>query len=323
MAPVLESTDARNKLDDLSGVQIQPGENPYDALINACKDDPVEIQSLYSTHRVTRNAQQKEKFLSPDFKELIIDPFLLRLEDKDVEPCFRDPRNCLVFWARPPDHIVKLAVHIQALLKRAASGLWLMPAQRMHLTTLEIAHSRTPEDIEDLLRQLRPSIAKITNYTYSHRARLVKPMVSFDLAAVAVSFLPAAGEPALVAADTVDAGAPGIVEGDGYTYHHLRRDIFESVRGTGVEIASRYVVPSAHITLGRYLRQTDHLTPEMRRQWIETIEGINKWLQDEVWDREDGEFSGEWIVGQERGLDARSGRLWYGGGRTIMVGEGF
>lgn len=41
MSPALESTDARNKLEDLSGVKIQPGENPYKALIKACNDDAV------------------------------------------------------------------------------------------------------------------------------------------------------------------------------------------------------------------------------------------------------------------------------------------
>lgn len=85
-----------------------------------------EIQSLYSTHRRKRNSQQKDKFLSPDFSELVIDPVLLRLENPDIEPGFQDPRNCLVFWARPPDHIVKLATHLQALLKKAAPSRFLL-----------------------------------------------------------------------------------------------------------------------------------------------------------------------------------------------------
>jgi hypothetical protein len=38
---VLESTDVRNKLEDLSGVVLKPGENPYNALIEACHNDPV------------------------------------------------------------------------------------------------------------------------------------------------------------------------------------------------------------------------------------------------------------------------------------------
>ena len=41
MSPTLESTDARNKLEDLSGIKIAPGENPYEALIKACNNDPV------------------------------------------------------------------------------------------------------------------------------------------------------------------------------------------------------------------------------------------------------------------------------------------
>ncbi len=79
-----------------------------------------EIQALYSAHRTNRNGQQKAKFLTPDFKELIIDPFLFRLEKKKLHPGFEDPRNCLVFWARPPDHVIKLASHLQQRLKEAA-----------------------------------------------------------------------------------------------------------------------------------------------------------------------------------------------------------
>lgn len=41
MAPILESTDVKNKLEDLSGVVIKPGENPYNALIETCGNDPV------------------------------------------------------------------------------------------------------------------------------------------------------------------------------------------------------------------------------------------------------------------------------------------
>lgn len=185
MSPALVSTDAKNKLEDLSGAKIQPGENPYKALIEACGNDAVrskvlylrqmawlgitvspavcasplavgcdyrdaheisrvttrhkhaniceaqaEIESLYSTHRVARNAQQKDKFLSPEFKEVLIDPFLLRLENPSMEPGFSDPRNCLVFWARPPEHVVKLAAHLQSLLKKAAPSRWTMSPHR-------------------------------------------------------------------------------------------------------------------------------------------------------------------------------------------------
>lgn len=203
-----------------------------------------------------------------------------------------------------------------------------MPPHRMHLTTLEITHSRTPAEIDQIVTQMRPTIPALASFTFAHRSRLVRPMVSYDLAAFAVSFLPAAGEPvtspppAAAAAAASDGGGQHEVD-DSYTYHHLRRDVFDLARTTGVDVDSRYVVPSAHITLGRYLTQEDHATPAARERWTRAIDEINAWLEKEVWDSAEASFLGEWIVGQEKGIDARSGRLWYGGGRTIMMGEGF
>ncbi|KAM0552560.1 hypothetical protein ACHAPJ_007888 [Fusarium lateritium] len=315
--------DARNKLEDLSGIQLQPGENPYNALIKACDDNAAEIQTLYSVHRTKRNAQQADKFVASDFHELIIDQTLLRLEDPSVEPGFSDNRNCLVVWARPPDHIIRLTTKLQELLKKAAPSVWLMPSHRQHLTTLEVAFSKTPQEIAAFISQLRPSISDIANCTYSHRSRLVKPMISYDLSAFALSFLPASGEPNLSPPLTEPVVTEGITQGDDYTYHHLRRDVFDQVQASGVVVGSRYQVPSAHITLGRYLNHDDHDTPEKRANWVKVIDEINEWLQKEVWDNPDSEFIGEWLVGHERGLDVRSGTLWYGGGKTIMLGEGF
>ncbi|KAK4240226.1 RNA ligase/cyclic nucleotide phosphodiesterase [Achaetomium macrosporum] len=309
-----------NKFEDLSGVEIKPGDNPFDALINACHGSPAKIQSLYATHRTARNAQQREKFLTSEYKGLNIDSILLRLENPEIEPVFQDPRHCLVFWARPPDHIVKLACHVQTLLQKSAPNLWLMPPHRMHLTTLEVAHSKTAEEIASLVSRIRHAIPALAGLTFARRSRLVKPMLSYDLSAIALSFLPAAGEEVL--SPPPAAPSPDGTETDSYTYHHLRRDVF-NMASESVAIGSRYMVPSAHITLGRYLTQKDHETPEMRERWISTIEDINAWLEKEVWDVQDGKFIGEWIVGQERGLDARCGTLWYGGGRTIMTGEGF
>jgi len=193
----------------------------------------------------------------------------------------------------------------------------------MHLTTLEVTHSKTAEEIGKLVGKMKEGLPEIASHTYTHRARLVKPFVSYDLAAFALSFLPASGERVLSPAPVRPGEDDRFSRDDGYTYHHLRRDIFGMAQGTGVDIESRYVVPSAHITLGRYLTQDDHDTTEARGAWIRKMDEINAWLEKEVWDGEDAAFIGEWIVGQERGLDARCGPLWYGMGRTICVGEGF
>lgn len=157
----------------------------------------------------------------------------------------------------------------------------------------------------------------MTDYTFSHRARLIKPALSYDGAALALSFLPAAGEKLPSNSRTV--------ADDNFTYHHLRRDLFSIVKATGVSVDSRYVVPSSHITLARFLAQSDHDSPEKMERFLEEVERINRWLVEQFWPQEGVEWTGdgEWIVGEEKGLDCREGKLWYGGGQTVRLGKGF
>ncbi|EFX04557.1 hypothetical protein CMQ_1485 [Grosmannia clavigera kw1407] len=360
MVPPLESTDVRNNYEDLSGAEIRPDDNPYESLIAASNDDPplqTQMQARYAVHRTTRNAQQRAKFLASDFQEVLVDPFLLRIENPSIEPAFEDPRHCVVFWARPPEHILRLADRVQQMLKKAAPNLWLMPLYRMHMTALEICHSRTPAEVDVVRRTMASArtaesdengIAALVNYPYRHRARLVRPMISYDLAAIALSFVPAAGEPSaspppvapgVTPLSGVGSSSSSSSSPDAYTYHHLRRDLFTRARDSGVDVASRYVVPSAHITLARFLCQDDHATLAARHAWIDALDAINVWLERVVWPATwqptasthppspppppQDRLVGEWIVGQEKGLDARVGPLWYGQGRTVMLGEGF
>ena len=79
---------------------------------------------------------------------------------------------------------------------------------------MEITHSLTAPEIDALVDQMMPHVPEITEYTLTHRARLVKPMISFDAQALALSFLPAAGE------------AGRSLEEDKYSYHQLRRDLY-------------------------------------------------------------------------------------------------
>jgi len=213
-----------------------------------------------------------------------------------------DPRNCLVFWARPSVTVMDLIGRIQSRLKNFAPNLWLMPRDNLHMTVLEITHSTTPEFITTLIERMKPSLEKIVNHPRSHRARLVKPLLSFDAAALAVSFVPAAGK-----------------EGDDYTYHHLRRDFYSMSKAANVGVTSRYIVPSAHITIARLVTARDHedagvVDRNKMKGWMDLVWEINAEI--ESWD-------GEWTVGEERGVDCRGGRLWYGGGETVMKAEGF
>ncbi len=203
-----------------------------------------------------------------------------------------------------------------------------MPLDNLHMTAMEVTHSLTIEEINHLVSILLPNVDAIVDLPYHHRARLIKPMVSYDSAALALSFVPASGE-----AVPEDRRASE----DEYTYHHLRRDLYTSIENAGVKVASRYVVPSAHLTIARFntlnvfgggdgpMDRGPALDPKKRRRWIREIELINAWLETEYWPQSGKEIrpGGEWIVGDERGIDFRKGPLWYGGGETIKLGTSF
>jgi vesicle-fusing ATPase len=198
-----------------------------------------------------------------------------------------------------------------------------MPIDNLHITVLEITHSKTASEIDSLAAKLQPKIEEIVNTSFSSpnkRARLIKPALGFDAAAIALSFVPAAGE---------SLPANRQKDHDNFTYHHLRREVYAECSETGVKVDSRYVVPSAHLTIGRFIKPTDfesdgNVDPEKMKKLVSVIEEVNKWLQ-EFWPDENNGIKdgGEWVVGQGKGLDLRMGTVWYGGGRSIMVGKGF
>ncbi|KAJ7147687.1 RNA ligase/cyclic nucleotide phosphodiesterase [Mycena crocata] len=280
--------------------------NPFDSLIEASGHDPEEIQARYETHRTTRNAQQKIKFLSPEFDGVSVDPILLRLEDASIEPGFVDTRNSMNVIVRPPEKVRKLIRKCQDKLQEIIPNLWIAPQTALHMTVLEVAHSRTVEEIALLAEQLSGVAPSIVNHPRTHHTRLVKPLLSFDASALALSFLPCP---------------------DAYTYHHLRRDLFSLARTAVVELGGRYVVPSAHVTVGRFIRAEDLRTdervdPGKVRKLVARIEDINAWLEREF--GVEGSEAMEWIVGEETGLEWRTGLVWYGfGGETLAMGEAF
>lgn len=365
---------AKVAVEDLSGTSTPVTANPYDGLIQACNNDPKQIQARYQHHRISRNAQQKDKILSPKFPGWILDDTLTKLDGPQRDADFEDPRNCLVFWARPTSKIKHLIQVVQQKLKDAVPDIWLMPIDNLHMTALEIAHSLTPPQIEALAAKLLPASQMIADYPSNprHSARLIKPSLSFDAAALALSFVPAAGE--ALPSPNLPSAASRKAQDDDYTYHHLRRDVYSLVTKAGIEVGSRYVVPSAHLTIARFNTPNpfDPENPldaaagrdEMKRmKLLKEMETINSWLEQEFWPRparprrsvtqilgdghtdvngedrmrgespgeaEDAETTmmeaikpgGEWIVGEEKGLDFRKGTLWYGGGETIYLGKG-
>lgn len=204
-----------------------------------------------------------------------------------------------------------------------------MAPDKLHMTAMEITHSLTAPEIDVLVDRLKPVCHDIADVKPDRCARLVKPMLSYDAAAVALSFVPAAGE-------SLPSNRDRTTEDDKYTYHEYRRDLYAAISNSGVSVASRYVVPSAHLTVARFNSanvfgggEASHDVDagrrvEKRQRWIRGIELINEWLEREFWpkdDKSDINGGGEWILGNEKGLDFRKGTLWYGGGETIYLGK--
>jgi vesicle-fusing ATPase len=90
-----------------------------------------------------------------------------------------------------------------------------MPRDNQHITVLEVTHSKTAPEIKTIVDTIQDKAPTITNYTHDHRSRLIKPLIGFDASALALSFVPAAGE-------GLHSGRKP--EDDKFTYHHLRRD---------------------------------------------------------------------------------------------------
>jgi len=185
------------------------------------------------------------------------------------------------------------------------------------MTTFEIAQSLTKEEIDGRLATVLSRLEDITDYTFTHRTKLVKPMLSYDASAIALTFVPDSAKAEKV-----------------YTYHHVRRDLYNICKSTGVAINTRYVLPSAHLTIGRLVTEEDHsstvggknaLDTTKLRAWVKVLDDLNEWLQKRYWPEHGATplSEGQWVVGQEKGLDCSRGTLWYGDGQRIWLGRGF
>ncbi|EIN06647.1 hypothetical protein PUNSTDRAFT_71911 [Punctularia strigosozonata HHB-11173 SS5] len=289
--------------------------NPFSAVVEAAHDDPAEIQKVYTAHRTQRFAKQRSLFLSEAFKPEV-DTILQRTLDPSIEPGYVDPRHSIVLWARPPAPVRALVAEIQRKLLVAAPHLWAMPPANLHTTALEMVYSVTEKEISAIMAIIGPAIGQMTDYTLTHRTRLAKPMLAYDVGGVALTLVPAAGEGREERSEDTEAE-----DDDAYTYHHLRRDLFDLCCSTGHIITSRYVVPSAHITIGRFITDIDFvLSSEDRKpdtvkvkRWVDTVDEINDWLQSEYWPaNSDIRAGGEWIVGEGVPLELGAGRVWYG-----------
>ena len=148
--------------------------------------------------------------------------------------------------------------------------------------------------------------------------RLIKPLINYDTAAIALSFVPAGNN------NNYDKG---------YTYQHLRRDIFDKIQSVGVDVGSRYALPSAHITIARFVADRNpFLQPGEKDKgmddhvrvvdFVNTLDALNLMLKHEYWPDDGNENAhlseGGWCLGQEGFLELVDGASWYGRGERIV-----
>ncbi|KAG9236344.1 RNA ligase/cyclic nucleotide phosphodiesterase [Amylocarpus encephaloides] len=284
----------------------------FDDLLAEANNDPRMIQSHCERQRVGRNDRLKTQMLSRELQGVKTDEFLLRALQ---QPNYQDPRNNLCVWARPTRAVGGMIEKVQQELRALAPGIWTTPSTCLHMTVLEIVHTLTPEEVAACVATLRPCLKEMADWPLKHRTRLIKPMLNIDDGAVALSFVPAAGE------------CRDSVSDDQYTYLHLRNDLSRMSCENGVEVVARYATTSSHMTVARFVSNKDHGDKRAMESWIKTLEALNIWLKDnyhpKIGQPNKVDVDCEWYIGAERPLEIRQGSLWYGGGETIETGTAY
>lgn len=247
-----------------------------------------------------------------------------------------------------------------------------MPPEDMHATVLEVVHSVPMDDVMEIANKLAPIMPDLIQLpSTTHGCTLFRPILSFDAAAVALSFVPYGGPSASESKarsspesatevpppsdslrssveTTPGPSTPASIElpvsqdegrkdaalspfnttplpsnnqapsnDNQTTYHHLRRKLYQRIIDAGVDIKSRYVVPSAHITLCRFLnpaaRGAHPLSAELGKanilKFVLLIEELNEAFELAFTSNPKWEIKSELIC--------RVGTLWYGGGFTF------
>jgi hypothetical protein len=233
--------------------------------------------------------------VSPQFPGVTVDNILRRLIEATITPPFIDHRDAVSLWGRPPSSIRNLLGQIQEHLIMLSPNLWLMPLHKLHISLLEIAHNTTPAIVDERVKQLRPHFPKLLAYPQNNPTHLFRPQLACDTSSLVVKFLPVTGT------------------NTSYTYHHLRRDLFDQVSTLGIIMCPRYVVPSAHITVARFIDNVDFemdgkTVEEKMRKWWKLIDNINVWLASLP------DEKGMWTIDN---AECRTGTQWYGGGESV------
>lgn len=303
--------------------------NPYRVLIDQ-NPTPEKMTEAYEKHRRTRNASKFDELSSSH--KVNPDPILTGLVS-DNKPEEFDPRNSIVIWCRPPSHVMDLIGTVQTKLVEAINAeispkqpvhvpcdwndavnkgpLWLMPRECLHMTALEINNSEPIEKVLKNMELIKPHVDQLLNPA-GETPILMRPLVCFDASALALTFVPI-DHPVDHKKEETDVTATPKEIQTGYT--HYRAQLYETVtKVAGIDVDSRYQVPSAHITIARFVKE---IPPEAIDAILNQVKELNAWLDESYSDP--NKFS--WKIREERANVCRYGRLWYGGGTSEGTGK--
>jgi 2'-5' RNA ligase len=129
---------------------------------------------------------------------------------------------------RPTVDVVDYIVSIQEYLRVFEPDQYYYPPSDLHLTLVEICHSRTPEEVFHIADVVGPETSRIA--ATASVPKVDSPMLVFDSRAIALNFLPADG-----------------------TLQNTRQSILEGLVNIGISVDSRHEAKSAHVTLMRYI----------------------------------------------------------------------
>ena len=146
----------------------------------------------------------------------------------------------------------------------------------------EVTNSLSRPELDDVLVKLIPHLPKLSTIP-SELSPIVldAPQLNLELSGIALSFLPR--------------------DRNLLTF---RARLWDTIARAGVMPRLRYALPSAHVTIGRFVEKGRGLGLE-RSEWVKLLQEINKDLE---------QYHGEWKI--EKVL-VREGALWYGGGKTL------
>lgn len=170
-----------------------------------------------------------------------------------------DRRSGVNLVSRPYGDIVAFIQAIQKYLRDAEPDQYYYPASDLHLTVLEICHSRTPAEAAQMAAAVAPLLQAIVNSQLL--IDLASPELTFDDRAVALSFK--SGQERL---------------------DDLRMALSGHLSDLGVCVSPRYKPSSAHVTLMRYMRPLNLSLHSWREHLLRTPEVPNlRWRLSPVW----------------------------------------